>query len=69
LKKRPSLLKISQVADVRDWLAAELRRSSSIVNDQRELIGEDARESGRLPVRSCLARNQSRMAAWPLVKE
>jgi hypothetical protein len=26
-------------------------------------------KSGRLPVRSCCARNQSRMAAWPLVKE
>jgi hypothetical protein len=31
--------------------------------------GKRPGNSGRLPVRSCLARNQSRMAAWPLVKE
>ena len=31
--------------------------------------GKIAGNSGSLPVRSCGARNQSRIAAWPLVKE
>jgi hypothetical protein len=30
--------------------------------------GKIAGNSGRLPVRSCGARNQSRIAAWPFVR-
>jgi hypothetical protein len=32
-------------------------------------LGKMPGNSGRLPVRSCLAWKQSRIAAWPLVKE
>ena len=77
-----SPMRASHVPNVRDRRPAELRRPGhsptrhdklALVVRPRRMIGaiwsgKIAGNSGRLPVRSCGARNQSRIAAWPFVR-
>jgi hypothetical protein len=70
-----------RVADVGHGLAAILWRSrhaparhdklalaiDASANDRGHLVGNDRRQGGRLPARSCFTLNKSRMADWPLV--
>ena len=76
LSEPPSPMWAPDVADVRDRRAAELRRTRhsparhdklafavrANADERRHLVGKMSGNSGRLPVRSCRARNQSRIA-------